>query len=621
MNVFELFAKLGLDTTEYIKGINSATSAFTNFGKLTSSIAKTTVTAAVKLGTEAISTTAKVLTSATSDVATYGDNVDKMSQKMGMSAKAYQEWDAVMQHSGASMDTLKMGMRTLATAAEKGNKAFEQLGLTQEQLSSMSQEELFGATIEALQKVENSTERTYLAGQLLGRGATELGALLNTSAEETQRMKDRVNELGGVMSNEAVKASAKFKDNMQDLTTAISGFKKGITANFLPGVNTVLEGLTNLVSGGKNADKQIAEGIDNIIKSFQQALGEGGIISQIIEKLPDLLPVLVNAAVQLFTGFVQALDMVIAKLEPLLPSIIDTIVNGLIKCLPMLVQGGFRLLLGIIQGIADNADKLVDAILDLIPQIIDTIIDNLPKIVEAAAKILFAIIQGIIEHLPELLEKIIELMGAVLAEIGGFMGKLIEKGGEIIGWIGDGISGAVGVIGDKIAEIWQSIKDFFKGIWDEACSIGENIIEGIVSGFTTAWDTLSGALTDDFFDNWMIGIKDIFGIFSPSHVMRDEVGKMLAEGIGVGFENEMDKVNKQMLDSVNTDFDVVENVTRNPDNSTNDPSATQSFSQQGQVITLVLTDNYGRIVAEGTVNDVNQLQGQLVSFGERGLAT
>ena len=88
----------------------------------------------------------------TSDFAAYGDNIDKMSQKMGMSAEAYQEWDAVMQHSGTSMEAMKSSMKTLANAAETGSDAFELLGISQEQIATMSQEELFEATITALQK-------------------------------------------------------------------------------------------------------------------------------------------------------------------------------------------------------------------------------------------------------------------------------------------------------------------------------------------------------------------------------------------------------------------------------------------------------------------------------------
>ena len=166
------------------------------------------------------------ITKGSADVAAYGDNIDKMSQKMGLSAQSYQEWDAVMQHSGTSMEAMKSSMKTLANAAQTNSAAFEALGISQKDLQSMSQEQLFEATISALQNVENETERTYLAGKTLGKGATELGALLNTSAEDTQKMRERVHELGGVMGDDAVKAAALFQDNMQDMQTAISGTER-----------------------------------------------------------------------------------------------------------------------------------------------------------------------------------------------------------------------------------------------------------------------------------------------------------------------------------------------------------------------------------------------------------
>ena len=83
-------------------------------------------------------------------------------------------------------------MKTLANAATTNSAAFKELGISQKDLANMSQEQLFEATIAGLQNVEDTTQRTYLAGKLLGKGATELGALLNTSAEETQAMRDRV---------------------------------------------------------------------------------------------------------------------------------------------------------------------------------------------------------------------------------------------------------------------------------------------------------------------------------------------------------------------------------------------------------------------------------------------
>lgn len=68
----------------------------------------------------------------------------------------------------------------------------------------------------------------------MGRGATELGALLNTSAEDTQKMIDDVHNLGGVMSDEAVKASAQFQDSLQNLQTAFAGVKNKAMSDLLP---------------------------------------------------------------------------------------------------------------------------------------------------------------------------------------------------------------------------------------------------------------------------------------------------------------------------------------------------------------------------------------------------
>ena len=82
-------------------------------------------------------------------LAEYGDNIDKLSQKMGLSAEAYQEWDAVMQHSGTSMESMKSSMKTLANAAEGGNKAFEAIGLTLEEVGKE-----FNVTRERIRQIE-----------------------------------------------------------------------------------------------------------------------------------------------------------------------------------------------------------------------------------------------------------------------------------------------------------------------------------------------------------------------------------------------------------------------------------------------------------------------------------
>ena len=166
-----------------------------SLGSVMGNVGKIGAVAFAAVGSAAVGATTAVVKT-TGEVAAYGDEIDKMSQKMGISAQAYQEWDAVMQHSGTSMESLKTSMKTMASAAENGNEAFQALGISEEEVATLSQEALFDKVIAGLQGMEEGTERTYIASQLLGRGATELGALLNTSAEDTQAMKDRLHELG-----------------------------------------------------------------------------------------------------------------------------------------------------------------------------------------------------------------------------------------------------------------------------------------------------------------------------------------------------------------------------------------------------------------------------------------
>ena len=140
MNVFELMAKISLDTSGYTKSLDTAK-------KAAGTVAKVGVAAFAAVGTAAVGAGVK-LVKETANVASYGDNIDKMSQKMGISAKAYQEWDAVMQHSGTSIDALKPSMKTMANQAQQGAEEFQKLGISQEEVKNLSQEDLFGRVIE-----------------------------------------------------------------------------------------------------------------------------------------------------------------------------------------------------------------------------------------------------------------------------------------------------------------------------------------------------------------------------------------------------------------------------------------------------------------------------------------
>ena len=459
MDVFDLFAKISLDTSEYDKGLDDAEGKASKFGSAFSSAGKAVgagFKAAVGVGVAAVGAATAftgAMVSGAKETAAYGDNIDKMSQKLGMSAEAYQEWDAVMQHSGTTIDSMARGMTTLAKAAETDSDAFAQLGISQEELASMSQEDLFARTIEGLQQMEQGTERTVLAQKLLGGSAKELGALLNTSAEDTQAMRDRVHELGGVMSDEAVKAAAAFQDNLQDMTTAIDGIKRGITSDLLPSLNLLMEGFTSLLLGEEGGAEKFTEG-------FSQMMEDVGDISvRIVDILKQIVPSIVSVLSENLPEFVSfGMD--------LLMSIVDGIANNLDGALDMILN-----LAGIIfESVGAELPSLIDTLLTKIPEIIvkiaDTVTENLPLVIDSALDML----EGFADKLsdPSGLTKIINSGVQLVVALGNGLIKAIPR---LVKMIPQVIRGLVSALTENLPIVIQGVIDLVNGIVTELPNI------------------------------------------------------------------------------------------------------------------------------------------------------
>ena len=504
MNVFDLYAKIALDTGDYEKGLEDASEKTSSFAdKLKTGLANAGKIAAVGIGAVTTATTALYagVTAAAGQVASYGDNIDKMSQKMGMSAEAYQEWDAVMQHSGTSIESLQSGMKTLANAVESGNDAFERLGISQEQIAKMSNEELFSATITALQNVDNETERTYLAGQLLGRGATELGALLNTSAEDTQAMKDRVHELGGVMSDEAIKAAARYQDSLQDMQTSFSGLKNNLIADFLPGMATIMDGIGSMMTGEDGAQALLSDGI-----------------TQMIETMDGAIPNFFNAAGQ----------------------IIGAVSEAITDNLPSMVDGGLDILLNIVDGFADNIDKIIPAVVDTILTIVDTLTnsDSISKLIVAAVKIIVAVATGLIKATPQLVMKIPKIISSIVDGFNKSLPDIIEIGKNIVKGVWQGIKSLAGWIKDKVGSFFSGIVSGVKsklGIHSPSrvfAGIGENMALGLGEG----WDDEYGRISKNIKSGLDFGTASVDFASSGLGMSSASIGAKLYGGAISGSE-------------------------------------------------------------------------------------
>lgn len=516
---------------------SEAASETHSFGEIVSAVAKTASTAFDAVSS-AILNVVGHLAGLISDTADYGNTVDKMSQKMGMSNTAYQEWDAVMEHMGTSMSTMKTSMRTLANAAETNNDAFAKLGMTQSEIASMNQEELFSATIAALQNVEDTTERTYLAGQLLGRGATELGPLLNKSAEETEAMKQRVHELGGVMSDEAVAASAQFADNMQDLKTSISGIGRNLSAEFLPGINDVIAGLTSLIIGEEGAQEKIVSGMTSVASAVTTVIPQiTEIISSVSGAFIQMAPELVKAGTQLLKSLLTSLFENTAEIVDAATSIVETLINGIADVAPLLITGAFALIseltnslgealptllptvvnmvmqmalaltdpsglaailngaLSLMQGLANGILAALPTVINTIPvliqNLIDFIVQNLPQFLVQGTQIIVQLAVGIIQAIPSLLEQLPVIVESIINGLVELAPQLLEAGKTMAKEVWNGIKSIFG--GGKQEQVDVSSSFDFNTVGTEAQQTASTVSTAF-SGMNTSLD-LSAAST------------------------------------------------------------------------------------------------------------------------------
>lgn len=325
-----------------------------------------------------VATVSAAVVKGVSDTAKYADNIDKMSQKLGLSAEAYQEWDFIAQHSGTTVDGLQSGMKTLAVAAENGKDAFAKLGLSMSEVQGMSQEELFSSVITQLQNMGASTERTALASELLGRSATELAPLLNTSAEATEEMRIQAHELGGVLSNDAVKAGAEFQDSLQNLKTSFSGLKNNLSAEFMPSLTQVMDGITALVTGdGQGIDlinQGVASFLQNLIDSIPKATESAAeiinsIVGVIIDNLPQIIEGGIRVVVKLAEGLIKAIPQLVQKI----PQIITAIVGGLKSAIPELLNVGKNMIKGVWDGIVSMGSWIKEKVKNFFSGVTDTV--------------------------------------------------------------------------------------------------------------------------------------------------------------------------------------------------------------------------------------------------------
>lgn len=379
------------------------------------------------------------------------------------------------------------------------------------------------------------------------------------------------------------KIASDFTAIPKGIASAFGQIGSAIASKF-PQVTSVLQNIGStisgtfgtIISGAKGFGSLMGEALSPVISKisgfasqFVTYLGVvGEAFAPILQKAASFVPQLLGfmnlAAVValvvaglglLYSQFGDQIDQILLMVQTKGPEIISNLCTGVTNALPQLIEqgstlinnlmmaitanlpavieGGISIVATLIEGIAEQLPTLIPTALTMILTLVSSLLGNLGKIVDAGIKLLQGLVEGIVNALPQLINKAPVIIGQFASTVISNLPKILAAGVKILVTLATGLVSAIPQLIGKIPSIISQIKNAFTSIdWG---SVGINIIKGIASGVASAAGTLVNAAVDAA-TNALDYVKSKLGIHSPSRVFRDEVGKMMALGMGIGFE-------------------------------------------------------------------------------------
>lgn len=605
MNLFELFVKIGADTTEANKGIDEVGQKTSGLGeKLKSGLAtagKVAVagvaagaTAIGALGTKAVAAYADyeqlvggvetLFKDSQDQVMDYANNAYKTA---GLSANEYME--TVTSFSASLLQSL--GGDTSA-AADKANLAITDMSDNANKM---------GTDMTSIQNAYQGFAKanyTMLDNLKLGYGGTqaEMERLL-ADAEKISGIKYDISSYAdivdaihvvqtemGITGTTAKEAASTIQGSFGMMKSAWQNLVTGM-ADPSQDLGVLVGNFTDsIVTVGNNLIPRIQDLLPRIVEATTSLVGT--VSEQLPAILGTVLPSLVEGATSLVTGLMGALPEVLEVLADVAPTVINTLVPALIELLPQITQTGIDVIVSLAQGIADALPQLIPAATDAIIEIVEVLTspENLGDLIDAALAIILALVDGLVDATPKLIAAVPDVIANLVTAIIANMPKILEAGVEITMALADGlikalpeliaaipnlILGIVQGIIDNLPEIIMAgpkiiaalatglieaipdivmvIPQLIRSIVDTFLSfdwgsIGKNIVEGIKNGFVNMWNSFKQTV-ENVFTGLVDGVKSFLGIASPSKVFAG-IGGYMAEGLGQGFDKEFSNVKR-----------------------------------------------------------------------------
>lgn len=381
----------------------------------------------------------------------------------------------------------------------------------------------------------------------LASGATQEDAFnaalaaCNTEQERAQLITDTLNGVyaeAGAQYQQTNADVIAYRQSQSDLTEAMSSLGQ----TFMPIVTGLTDVAAMLLSGVQPAVQWFATNLPIIAPIL------AGIATTI-----GLLAVVLNAST-----IATAAQTVATNAAAAAQGLLNAVMNANpIALIVVLIAGLVAAIIGLWNS-SEAFRNFVTSAFQKIQQVAQVVIDAIVNFFTVTVP---SAIEVVMLRFQILRNRIVSVFDGALSTVSGFVSNVVDFftvrvpnavsnmlsaagriPGQIASFLGSALSSAASFVSDFASKAVQAASQFvsnivsgLSGLAGRVMSVGSDIVHGIWSGISGAAGWLMNKISG-FADNVVSGIKGFFGIHSPSTVMRDQVGKYLAEGVAVGWE-------------------------------------------------------------------------------------
>lgn len=484
MELFKLFGSIMIDNKKANESISETDS---RASKLVHGFKKGIKTAAV-MGTALTGMAVAggtALFGMANKAAASGDRVDKLSQKVGMSRKGFQEWDYILSQNGMSIESLQGGMKKLNNTIDDaigGSKtavnAFGRIGISVDDLKGKSPEQVFEMTVKALQGMPDGAEKAALANELLGRSGSELMPLLNGSSKSVDELKAKAKELGIVLSDDSIDASVKFTDTLDSLKRSLGAVVTKVGVAVMPimqkAADWVIANMPTIQMVMGTVFKYIGQFVSAAVDVFQTYFlpvlqfifnwirDNWPQISNFIGTVFNLIKDIIHQATEaikviwdLFGEHIMAaVELVWGIIKEVITNLLN-IIRGIILAVTSLIKGDWS-------GVWEGIKMIFAAVWDNIKTIVSTAIGLVKQIILIALQAIGALFSSI--------------WNGILNSISNIWDGIINKIKSVLNSIKSVITGIFSEIKGVVSNVWNGIKDTISNAISGAFNVVSNII-------------------------------------------------------------------------------------------------------------------------------------------------